>query len=387
MKPIKVALIAGETSGDTLGAELVFALRTQLKETQNRDVEIVGVGGEGLQAEGLTSFFDFSELSIVGLGAVLAKLPKLLWRIRQTAAKIIASKPDILVIIDSPDFTHRVAKIVRQKQPNIPIINYVCPSVWAWKPERAQIMRDYIDHVLAVLPFEPEIVAHLNGPPLTYIGHRLIKDVGANTARDLQLLRKKSDQKTFLLLPGSRTGEINRHIDLIKQTAIETAKQFPNARFIMPTISKFKTRLDQETSTWGLPVEVVAGNEQKWRAFGQSDAAIAASGTILLELALARVPCLSIYRPDFLFAKLMVHKITIWTAALPNLIVGYPAVSEHFDATTKPLALAKRLGRLATDTLEREAQLMAFDDVHDKMQVEQAPSENAAKIVIDYLKT
>ncbi len=146
----KLAVIAGEVSGDLLGTDLVRALRIQ----SGRDVELVGVGGDGLEGEGLKSLFDYSELSIMGFSQVLARLPKLILRIRQTANAIIAARPDALLIIDSPDFTHRVARRVRAALPDLPVINYVCPSVWAWKPERAPRMRSYVDHVLAVLPFD-----------------------------------------------------------------------------------------------------------------------------------------------------------------------------------------------------------------------------------------
>ena len=156
---LKLAVIAGEVSGDLLGADLVKALRPLVMGK----LSLVGVGGEGLEAEGLTSLFDYSELSIMGIAQVLARLPKLVWRIRQTARAIIAARPDILVIIDSPDFTHRVARLVRKALPDLPVVNYVCPSVWAWKPERAVNMRPYVDHVLAVLPFEPEVMQRLGG--------------------------------------------------------------------------------------------------------------------------------------------------------------------------------------------------------------------------------
>ena len=137
-------------------------------------------------------------------------------RINQTAKAIISEKPDVLIIVDSPDFTHRVAKKVRTELPDLPIINYVCPTVWAWKPERAEKMRAYVDHVLSILPFEPEVVAQLNGPPLTYIGHRLVENEQLASARCTQKKHKLNDElKTFLLLPGSRNSEITRLMDPI----------------------------------------------------------------------------------------------------------------------------------------------------------------------------
>ena len=154
---LKIGVVAGEVSGDLLGADLISAL----KRISGRPVELVGVGGEALKAEGLPSLFEYSELSIMGLTQVLSRLPLLLRRIRQTAETLVAARPDIILLIDSPDFTHRVAKRVRAANPDIPIVKYVCPSVWAWKEYRAPAMRAYVDHVLALLPFEPGVMARL----------------------------------------------------------------------------------------------------------------------------------------------------------------------------------------------------------------------------------
>src|SRR6478752_967510 len=207
VRALKVAIIAGEVSGDLLAADLIAALKQQYAGP----VELIGVGGEALQAQGLTSLFDFSELSIMGITQVLAKLPTLVKRIRQTAAAVIAAKPDVLVIVDSPDFTHRVAKRVRTALPDLPVVNYVCPSVWAWKEYRAQRMLPYVDHVLAVLPFEPEVMKTLGGPPTTYVGHRLTAEPALLEARRRRAETKPlgdGGRKTIMLLPGSRSSEI-----------------------------------------------------------------------------------------------------------------------------------------------------------------------------------
>ncbi|MGH9917198.1 MAG: lipid-A-disaccharide synthase, partial [Pyrinomonadaceae bacterium] len=169
-KPLRLAIVTGEESGDLLGADLVQALRRQYPG----EVALMGVGGEHLQALGLNSLFDQHEIALVGLTAIVTKLPQLIRRISQVAGAIVAAKPDCLIIIDSPDFTHRVARKVRAADPAIPIINYISPSVWAWRPERAKAMRGYIDHVLAILPFEVQALKDLDGPLATYVGHRLV---------------------------------------------------------------------------------------------------------------------------------------------------------------------------------------------------------------------
>ena len=159
-RPLKIAIVAGEESGDLLGADLVDALRGQT----DRLVDIVGVGGDHLAERGLKTFFDPHEIALMGLGAILKNLPGLILRINQTAKRIVAEKPDCVLLIDSPEFTHRVAKKIRAASPSIPIVKYIAPSVWAWRPQRAKAMRAYVDHVLTVLPFEVEVMKRLNGP-------------------------------------------------------------------------------------------------------------------------------------------------------------------------------------------------------------------------------
>lgn len=385
MKPIKVAIIAGEVSGDQLAADLIAALKTKLQQQTGKDIELFGVGGPGLISSGLKPLFDYSELSIMGISAVLAKLPKLLWRIRQTAKSIIDFDPDMFIIVDSPDFTHRVAKIVHEKNPNIPIINYVCPTVWAWKPERAVKMREYIDHILSVLPFEPEVVEKLSGPPISYIGHRLMENKAVEDSRNKQIKHQLSSHKTILLLPGSRNSELNRNLETIKKSAIEYLKLEPDTRFILPTIARFEQRLSEELKSWPFDVKLVVGEADKWDAFGQADAALAVSGTILLELAIARVPCISIYKIDIILNQ-HIKKLDLWSAALPNWIVDYPAVPEFYNQFAQPGALARHLYRLSNDTLQRNAMIEAFDIVHERMNVDRVPSEYGADIIIKHLK-
>ena len=171
----KIFLIATEESGDRLGANLMKVLRQRLGDA----VHFEGVGGRAMAREGLMSLFPIEELSIIGLAAVVKELPKILGLIKETASVVTEVSPDILVIIDSPDFTHRVARRVRAKDPAIPIVNYVSPTVWAWRPGRARAMRKYVDHVLALLPFEPEAYQRLRGPPCSYVGHPLTEQLSA----------------------------------------------------------------------------------------------------------------------------------------------------------------------------------------------------------------
>jgi len=377
--PLKIAVIAGEVSGDLLGADLVAAL----KRVHTGPVELVGVGGEGLQAEGLRSLFDFSELSIMGITQVLSRLPKLYTLIRRTTAAIVAARPDILLIIDSPDFTHRVAKRVRTALPDLPVVNYVCPSVWAWKEYRATRMLAYVDHVLAVLPFEPAAMQRLGGPATTYVGHRLTADPAL-----LETRRRRADRQpgndAILLLPGSRSSEIQKLLPHFEVAASELVARNGPTRFVLPTVTHRQALVRQLTAGWAVKPEIVVGAEAKWKAFAEADAAMAASGTVILELALADVPVVSAYKVDWIM-RLLTSSIKTWTGALPNLIADYAVVPEYLNDVVRGASLARWMERLSADTYQLKAMKEGYDLIWQRMQTEKPPGEHAAEILLDVL--
>ena len=200
----RVWLVAGEKSGDELGARLMAALR----EATAGKIELSGVGGEAMEAAGLASLFPMTDIAVMGIFPVIARLPTLLRRIRETAGAIVAARPDVLVIIDSPDFTHRVARRVRALLPDLPIVDYVSPTVWAWRPGRARAMRGYVDHVLALLPFEPDAHRRLGGPPCTYVGHPLVERLGDLRPDAVEARARDAGPPCVVVLPGSRRSEI-----------------------------------------------------------------------------------------------------------------------------------------------------------------------------------
>lgn len=379
----KFAVIAGESSGDALGANLISALRRRL----GQDFEICGVGGEAMEGEGLRSLFDYHALSIVGASAIVMRLPLLLYRIRQTADAIVRARPDILVIIDSPGFTHRVARRVRKALPELPIVNYVSPTVWAWKPKRAPRMVAYIDHVLSVLPFEEEVMVRLGGPPVTYVGHSMISDPGLVGARAAQEMKRRSPPAmaaTCLILPGSRSSELKRLLPVLERAVAELADRMPGTRLILPAVSRHEQRIREATAGWAIRPEIVVGPKAKWAAFSEADAAIAASGTVLLELAMVGIPSVSIYKLDPL-AKLLTWRIKTWTAALPNMIVDYPVIPEYMNESVRPGRLVRWMERLTRDTLQRRGMIEGFDLARKAMQTTRDPAEHAADVILDVL--
>jgi lipid-A-disaccharide synthase len=288
----KIFLIATEESGDRLGAHLMKVLRQRLGDA----VRFEGVGGLSMAREGLKSLFPIEELSIIGFSAVVKQLPKVLRLIRQTAAAVLRARPDILIIIDSPDFTHRVARRVRARDATIPIIDYVSPSVWAWRSSRARAMRTYVDHVLALLPFEPEAYRRLHGPPCTYVGHPLIEQLGSLRPGAEDEARRNGTPPVLVVLPGSRRSEIRHHMAIFGEALERLQAQGKAFELILPTMPHLLEPVREAIKTWKVAPHIVVGEQERRAAFRVASAALAKSGTVTLELALAGVPMIAAYR-------------------------------------------------------------------------------------------
>lgn len=382
-RPLKIAIVAGEESGDLLGADLIDALRTQT----DRLVDIVGVGGDHLAARGMKSFFDPHEIALMGLGAILKNLPGLMLRIRQTAQRIVAENPDCVVLIDSPEFTHRVAKKIRAARPSIPIVKYIAPSVWAWRPQRARAMKAYFDHVLTILPFEVDVMQRLSGPNATYVGHRLSSYDPILRARAGQMVletqRADESRKTLLVLPGSRRTEIQMLMEPFGQAIGELATRVEKLDVILPTLPRIEEMVRALSTNWAVKPLIVVGDEEKWKAFSKADAALAASGTVSLELALSRIPSVLSYKADWFARKFLMPKITIWSAALPNIIADEPVVPEYFNEFVRPGMLARNLERLMRPGSARQAQLDGFDKVASIMSTEKPSGDIGAQVILE----
>ena len=373
---LDVCVVTGEESGDALAASIIGALNAH-SDAEN-PVALTGVGGDRLRALGLRSLFPLSDIAVMGVTAVVARLPLILRRIAATADHVVARRPDLLLLVDSPDFTHRVAKRVRRADPSIPIIKVVSPSVWAWRPGRAKAMAPYVDHLLAILPFEPKVHAQLGGPPCTYIGHPLIESVAE--LRDIRTPRDGS----LLILPGSRSSEISRHMALFGEVAQCLSARHPSLTFVLPAVPHMRSAIEAAAATWDVPVRIV-GPAEKHTAMRAATAALAASGTVTLELALARVPMVVAYRLDPIVARLR-WLSTISSIVLPNLILERNAFPEFVHEAATAEALTDALVPLLQDGSERTAQLRAADEVAARLSRDAAPSEVAARTILTHLK-
>jgi lipid-A-disaccharide synthase len=375
-----VFLVAGEDSGDRLGAALIGAL----KQAQQNGVRVSGIGGPQMAGQGLQSLFPLGDLAIMGFAGIPARLPKILRRIREAADAVIAAKPDVLVIIDSPEFTHRVARRVRAQAPDIPIVDYVCPSVWAWRPGRARAMCGYIDHVLALLPFEPEVMRQLGGPACTYVGHPLGERVASLRPNAAEARRRFEGPPLLLVLPGSRAGEIRRMADVFGKVVALVARQVGGLDVVVPAVPRLADMVAKSVASWSVPARVVVDADAKDAAFRAARVALTKSGTSTLELALAGIPMAAAYKVSLLEELVGRLLITAPSAILANLILGENVVPEFLQRDCTPERLAAALAPLFVDTPGRRRQIDAFAGLDRIMQIGQAvPSARAAAIVLD----
>ncbi len=360
-RPFRLAIVAGEASGDALGLRFVEALRRRLGD---RPLELAGVGGESLIAQGLVPLFPQADIAVMGFGPVIARLPLLLRRMEDAARGIAAFAPDLLLTIDAPDFCLRVARKVRARASAIPIAHWVCPSVWAWRPGRARRMAPHVDRILALLPFEPEALARLHGPPTVYVGHPLVRRIGEMRPDEAETrLRAATDTPIVLILPGSRRSEIAHLMPVFGQAAAIVAAASPGARFMLPAVAHLEYLIAEAVAGWPVKPDIVTGEAAKLSAFRSARAALAASGTVTLELALAQVPTVAAYRGANWEAAIARRLIRLPSVILPNLILGRSVVPELIQQDATPDALARALLSAVAEGEPRRSQLDGFAEV------------------------
>jgi lipid-A-disaccharide synthase len=379
----KVFIIAGESSGDQLGAGLMLAM-----QKNHSSIYFSGVGGPAMEAAThFRSMFPMSGIAVMGIFPVLLKLPSLLRRIKQTAQEIIAQQPDLLIIIDSPDFTHRVAKIVRKYAPHIPIVNYVSPTVWAWRSGRAHKMRLYVDHLLAVLPFEPEAHLRLGGPICTYVGHPLMGRLNELQPNEFEQAQRNSTSPLVLVLPGSRRSEIHRLMPIFGDAIARLSAARPELRFALPAVQHVRAEIIELIKDWSVKPIILDGEANKYIAFRQSRGALAASGTVTLELALAQIPMVTAYKVSKLEEIIFRILSNIQSVILPNIILGHQVIPEFLQENCTAENLSAALLPLLSNNDERDVQVTALNEVLSIMQIDCSPSEQAAKVALSMLKS
>lgn len=382
---VKVYLIAGEPSGDKLGGALMEGLR-QL----DPDVTFQGVGGPLMQAQGMTSLFSMDELSVMGLAEVLPKLRGLFKRRDETVEDIIGSGADVVVTIDSPDFCLRVLRKLRGFT-QVPTVHYVAPSVWAWRTKRTDRMQGIVDHVLALLPFEPQYMERA-GLACDFVGHPVVAEPLATgaAASDFRHIHNIGDAPLVLALPGSRRGEVSRLSDVFGQSLHKLAVTRPEMRVVIPAAAPVAAMVQQQTQGWpgdpivldprGLSQEVAIA--EKRAAFAAADVALAASGTVSLELAANTVPMVIAYDMNWLSRKLIAAMLQVDTVTLVNLVSDTRTVPEFLGDACKPDDIARALDVALKPGPERAAQAAAAEITMELLgRGDEAPGLRAARVV------
>jgi lipid-A-disaccharide synthase len=385
----RLFLAAGEPSGDLLGGALLTALQAETGGA----VEVQGVGGPAMAAAGLDSLFPQEDLAVMGLVEVLPRLPTVLRRLRQTTEACLAMRPDALITIDSPSFGLRVARRVRAADPSIRTVHYVAPSVWAWRPGRAKRMAGLVDQVLALLPFEPPYFTR-HGIACDFVGHPALAAPPADRESAAALrasLGIHAAAPVLLALPGSRLGEVRRHSDLFGAVLARVATRHPGLVAVVPTVAGVADAVQAAASGWPVAVHVLDPRgadhaetmRRKRAAFAMADAALAASGTVTLELAAAGVPMVSVYRVNPLTAALVRRIVTVRTANLVNLVAGEAVAPEFLQEYAEPATVADALAPLLREGPARAAQLSAFGEVADRLgRAGPDPATRAARAVL-----
>ena len=381
---LTIFIVAGEHSGDVLGA----AVMSELASRRKGQIRFIGVGGEAMEAEGLTSLFPLSDIAVMGPVAIFKALPRLTNRVYRTVAAGVAAKPDLIVIIDSPEFTHRVAKRLRRKLPHTPIIDYVCPSVWAWRPGRAKKMARYIDHVLTLLPFEPAALKRLSGPPATYVGHPLSAQQAWIQAIETETwaarLNLNPSRIPLVILPGSRRSEVESLMPIFGEVITALHAQGYRCDLLMPSVPHLRARIEELSSAWPMPRHFIEGTEAKFAAFRLARAALAASGTVTLELGIAGTPMVVCYLVDGIAARLR-FLLKVQSVVLANLVLERNAFPELLQEDCNATQLSDALKDLIEETPARAAQLQALKELAVKMAPGSASaSSRSADVILSY---
>ncbi len=384
VKPLSLMLVCGEPSGDQLGGQLMAALRSVAGDS----IKFTGVGGRAMAAQGLQTLFPLDDTAVMGLREVVPKIPVILRRVREAADFAQATRPDAVVLIDSPDFTHRIARRLKRRDPSIRTIDYVAPQVWASRQYRARAMARNFDLVLALLPFEPPFFEKY-GLKTVFVGHPAIERARRMTGGAALRARLgiAPDAPLLCVLPGSRTSEIRFILPVFREAVADIARRVPGLATILPTVHHVAEKVRAATADWPAPLHIVEDEGDKFAAFNAANAALAASGTVTTELALARTPMVAAYRVGevtFAFARFL-FRLPHFT--LVNLLLNRRAVPEFLQSAATPKALADAVVPLLTDKATAARQVASLDEAAKLLgEGGEAPSLRAAHAIVDFVR-
>ena len=372
-------LIAGEPSGDLIGARLIAALN----ERAGGRFRIAGIGGEAMESAGLQSRFPISDIAVMGLIEIIPRIPLIKRRMRETIAQIKQDNPAIVVSIDVPGFCYDVWKGLRGT--DIPLVHYVAPTVWAWRPDRAKKFARELDHLMALLPFEPPYFEK-EGLDCTFVGHPVLEG-GADKGDGLRFRTQHgigAQATAICVLPGSRRGELKRLAEVFRQSAKIIAAKHPDAVFVFPTVSYLKTQVTELAESWPGRTVVVGSIAEKFDAMQACDVAMAASGTVSLELAMARVPHIVAYRMNALTVRIvkLLHGVNQKFVNLVNILLDREVVPEFIQERCRSDLIADYICRLLADPALRENQMNSIDSALSMLRpASGSPSAAAASVV------
>ena len=356
---LRIFIVAGEPSGDALGAALINGLRRRI----GGNLWIAGVGGERMQEAGVASLAPLDDLAVLGVAEVLPRAARILRRVRETVAAVRRLRPDAVVTIDSSGFSWRIAQRLRRRGETLPLIHYVAPMVWAWRGSRARRMARWYDHLMTLLPFEPPYFERV-GLPCSWVGHPVV-ECGADRG-DAERFRSRhglaADELLITVLPGSRSGEVERLLPVFGAAIARLAEAVGPMRVAVPTVASVAPAIGAAVQNWpGRPI-VIRRPDEKYDAFAASRAALAASGSVALELAMARLPMAVAYRLNPLTEALLDRVLKVRHVNLVNLILGEPLVDELLRGHCAPDRLAAAVIRLIHDERVRAVHRAGYDE-------------------------
>jgi lipid-A-disaccharide synthase len=377
---MEIYLVAAEASGDRLGASLMAALKRK-----SPAISFFGVGGDAMEAQGLASAYSMSDLAVFGFGDVVKSYARLKRRIRETADDIVARRPAAVILIDSFGFSFRVAKRVRKQAPEIPMIKYVAPQVWVWRQGRARAMRPYFDHTLALFPFEPEVHKNLGGPPCTYVGHPVLEELSQLRPGASETARRNEKPPVLIVMPGSRRSELRSLIATFGEAVASLSSTLGPFELILPTLPDIEAQVRNAVQPWPVQPKIIVTEAEKFAAMRVARAAIAASGTATLELALARVPHIGAYRVRWWEAAIGRIMVKVKMALLPNILLNERIVPELLQEECTAGKIVTAMSPLFAAGETRRRQLEAFERLDAILATPEPPSDRAAAIVLELL--